>query len=343
MKNYKINKQLNITSYDFNIYMEDIKNEKLITVEEINIARETKKQEDLKFVKDCINKGITHKQIRELRPELDYGETTQMINELINVGAITREKVTENAKNSFKKTLSKDIEMPLAEQEQYVLEKVKQGYTPTEIVQSDRTKSLTMHRVLYQKRKLIQKGIISQEEAKKLMKERAEKIKSYIEKYKKYSKIAREEDELELEGKKNISTEGRKKFIEIVTALHNLDINISDKDIEIILNTLYNYPEFANRDCIKALILNASKKEGLKAATSIAIELADILRYTKHYEMLAEYIGWMKKLALLPQIQDLKKQGMNNADIGKVLGISSSEVSIIFNNSKQLDFLNFCR
>ena len=185
-----------------------------------------------------------------------------------------------------------------------------------------------------------QKRAIREQEAikKALNKERKRKIKSYAEIYKTYKKIAQKEDRLELDGVDNVTTEGRRKFIEILIDLHNLEADISDKDIELVMNTFDMYPEIANEDNIKFLILEANKKGGLKSATIMIDELSNTLRYTKFYKPLIEYKGWVKKVALLPKIQEMKKQGINNTQIGERLGISSAEVSIILNNDKKPDF-----
>lgn len=654
-KNHNIRKEFNITSYDFNIYMKDIKYRKIMTSEQIKSAREKKRQEDLQFVADSVNDGLTISQIRDLKPEFSYNEVTPMIRELIVSGVITQEQVDENTKNGSKQTNNKSLKMSADEQVQFILDKVRKGYAPEEIVKSDETKSLSMHKVLYQKRQLIAKGVIFQEEADEAMKkrqakalerkhkkvikkikeytelgytlseiseliteysysylvklksdyikehgwyteeeleefvnlrrkreaeeaqrafdslppeekrkieearraeaqrledekkkrqeeilerrqvrkdetskqhqedveklkqhlksgktmkmaaelmgvsipyiyqirresiqnktwltekelkaidkkrnqkqerkkeerkkkkideqnrkreenelrirkeiwklreyveqgctyaeisrnmnysvshltylrklaiadniwfskeaidefkrlreireaeeaekrqkeeqarldkerreaekaikeaeqlkkafekERKRKIRGYSESYKKYRKAAKKEDNLELDGEENVSTEGRKNFIKILTSLHSLDADISDKDIEIVLNTFDLYPEMADKESIKFLISDASKKGGLKAAEKMTIALINTLRNTKFYEPLIEYRRWMVKQALLPKIQAMKGQNMSNDDIGKKLGISSLEVSRILYNDKKPDFFD---
>ena len=436
------------------VYIRDIKRKKIMTSEEIKIARENKRQEDLKFIVKCVNDDkLSITEIRELKPEFSYNEVTPMIKELIEAELITQEQVEENRKNATRRTMNKDVELSPEEQVKFILNKVRKGYTPLEIVKSDKTKSLTMHKVLYQKRQLIAKGIISAEkahiamqkrqeialarkhksiidiireytelgytfseisefitdynhqslsdikkeyikengwytkeelkefavqrqvreaeeaekfkreeqarldrerrEAEKLIKEaekirqaffekeRKREIRSYAEIYKIYRKLAKKEDKLELDGEENVSTEGRKKFIEILIELQNLDAEISEKDTEIILNTIYMYPEFANKENIRFLISEANKRGGLKYVDRMIIELADTLRHTKFYEPLVEYRRWIRKQALLPKIQAMKKKGMNNTDIGKELGISSAEVSIIFSGTKSTDFADY--
>lgn len=652
-KNHTIRKELGITVYDYDIYIRDIKSKKIMTSDEIEEARNRKRQEDLSFVADAVNNGLTMTEIREQKPEFSYNEVTPMIKELIAAGVITQEKVDENAKNGSKRTINKAVEMSPEEQIQFILDKVRKGYIPSEIVKSDKTKSLTLHKVLYQKRQLIAKGIISEEEADKAMKKRQEKavaikhkrlikkikeytelgytlteianfikeysysylvdiknnyakengwytkeelkvvanlrkareaeesriafeklpaeerkkieeermaeakrsedeerkrqeeilerkqkrkdesrrkrqedaeklkehlkngetieeaaklikcstayaykikresvqnntwltdeelkainkkkkqklararkkreqqkikeqnrkkeendlrikaevwklreyigqgytykeistkmnystsylqkltrialndniwftkedikefkrlrekrealerektrkkeqkrqererreaekaikeeenarkaldkerrrkIRSYNENYKRYRKLAKREDKLELDGEENVTTEGRRKFIGILINLQALEANISDKDVKIVLNAFDVHPEIADKKSIRFLLLDANRKGGIKGAERMIIELSNTLRYTKFYNPLLQYGRWLKKQALRPTIQDMKKRGMNNTDIGEKLGISSLEVSIIFHNDEELDF-----
>ena len=193
-KNYYIRKVLNITTYDFDIYIRDIKRKGIMTTEEIKEIRENKKQEDLKFVADCVKNKLTIEKMRKLRPEFTYNEITPMIKQLIDMGIITQEQVDENRKNGQRQTINQQLELSPEEQIEFVFDKVKKGYTPAEIVESDKTKSLTMHKVLYQKRQLIAKGRITQEEAKKLMEERQrektqEKHKNIMNKIKEYTEL----------------------------------------------------------------------------------------------------------------------------------------------------------
>lgn len=646
-KNYNIKKELNIAPFEFDVYMKDIKYKKIMTSEEIKEAREKKRREDLRFIADSINEGLSLTQIRELKPEFSYNEITPMVRELIATGVITQEQVEENKKNATKRAMNKGVSLSPDEQVEFILNKIRKGFTPTEIVKSDKTKSLTMHKVLYQKRRLIAEGIITEEEADNAMKKRQEnalkrkhnriikkikeytelgytlveisefiteynygsivdikneyvkengwytkeelqnfaalrkireaeeaqraferlpleerkrieeereaetrrleeekrkrqeeiiarrqerkeetnkkhqedinilksyiksgmtmkkaaelmncsiayackikskgiqngtwltheeseelekkrkkeqekakrkrerqkqkeqerkreeeqlrvkkeawrllkyreegytykeiakkmnysssyltilkrkadeifadrgvlyeftqlielmeakaqreeqerldrerkeaekaireqeelskafnkerkrKIKGYADTYKKYKKVSEKEDEFELDGKENVPTEGRRKFIETLVTLHNLDTDISDEDIEFVINVFDTHPEIADKDSIKFLISDANKKGGLQSVISVMNKLTNALQDTKFYEPLVEYKRWLKKIAIRPKIQEMKKQGMNNNQIGEKLGISSAEVNIIFYNDIKPDF-----
>lgn len=402
-KNPYIRKVLGINSYETEIYIKDIKRKKIMTSEEIKEARERKRQEDLKFVANSINNdGLNGKQIRELKPEFAFNEVTSIIKELICVGIVTREKIEENRKNSFRRIMNKDAKMSIEEQESYVLDKVRKGYNSKEITESDTTKTLTKNKVINLKKQLIAIGKITQKEADEAIQKRQKeilnkkhnkvinKIKKYTElgynlkemskfiteysyshlgkirnnyitqngwytqkqleryvslrnaggekyykkMYKLFKQEAKKEDELELEGEIDIPTQGREMLIEVLINLDNLKIDISNEDIQIVLNTFYMYPKLANKDSIRLIISNTIKNEGIQSIEMKAIELRDILRDTKFYKPLEEYSRWARKLKLLPKMQDMKKNGMNNSKISEKLGISSSEVSIILNNAE---------
>ncbi len=156
-----------------------------------------------------------------------------------------------------------------------------------------------------------------------------------------YRKVARIEDKLELNGKENVSVEGRKKFIKTLTTINISEINIPGKDIEMILNAFYMHPEIANKDIIKFLISHANKSGGLKAVGNILDILIEALQDTGFYGYLVAYKRWVKKLALFPQIRDMKEQGMNHSEIGTKLGLTSAEVSVIFHNDRVSQFPDF--
>ena len=109
-----------------------------MTSEEIKAAREKKRQEDLQFVADSVNAGLTVTEMRELKPEFGSNEVTPMIKELIAAGLITQEQVDENKKNGNNRTRDKNLKLSPEEQVQFVLDKVRKGYTPLEIVESDK-------------------------------------------------------------------------------------------------------------------------------------------------------------------------------------------------------------
>lgn len=117
-----------------------------------------------------------------------------MVKELIEKGVVTKEQLDENRKNAYRKAINKGAELSADEQRQFILKKMKKGYSPAEIVRSDNTKSLTIHKVLYQKRRLIAEGLITEEEAENAMKKRQEKeLKKkhmkIVEKIKKYTEL----------------------------------------------------------------------------------------------------------------------------------------------------------
>ena len=167
-----IRKHLNITPYYINIYLRDIKYKKLISPEEIRKAKDEKKINDLKALEDIIQSGLPIDYFRETHPEFTYNEVTPLIKELIEAGKVSRDQIEKTARKTSRQRRSGTPRLSADEQIAFVTDKVKKGYSPQEILKSDKTKSLTMHKVLYQKRQIIAKGIISAEEAERLMRRR---------------------------------------------------------------------------------------------------------------------------------------------------------------------------
>ena len=166
------------------------------------------------------------------------------------------------------------------------------------------------------------------------VKDKKKKIKKYEVLCKICRKSAEIEDKLELNGMKNVFTSGRNNLMDILIILENLEVKISSKDIEIILNSFFIHPELANKKIIKSLISDANRKGKAKSVEMMLNELGNILRDTKFYEPLIEYKRWIKKLKFLPEIKVMKKQGMHNEQIAKKLGMSSAEVSILLNKDE---------
>lgn len=171
-KYFAIRKVLNITPFYMNVYIKDIKNKGIMTSAEIELLREKKKNEDLVFLENHINLGNSVDSFRELKPEISYNEVTSLIKELISEGRVTQEQIEVNRRKAINKSINKNVQMSHEEQINFIIDKLKKGYTPKEIVDSDKTNSLTMYKVLYQKRRIIAQGIISQEDADKAMEKR---------------------------------------------------------------------------------------------------------------------------------------------------------------------------
>lgn len=171
-KNDAIRKKLEITPFYMDIYLNDIRNQKILTVEEITIARDKKRIKDLEDLENHIKNGGSIQQFKEMKPEFAPNEVTPLIKELIANGRVTQEQIDQNRKKAAIRSMNREVEMSPEEQVQFILDKLKEGYSPTEIVKSDETHSITMYKVLYQKRKLIAQGSISQEKANEAMKKR---------------------------------------------------------------------------------------------------------------------------------------------------------------------------
>lgn len=163
-----------------------------------------------------------------------------------------------------------------------------------------------------------------------------------IKPFKHIKEFAKKEDNAEYNGEENISTKGREAFIESMLKLKSLGWNkYTEKDIEIITNSFFIYPELANKDIIKFVILDASEKGGLDSALDALNELMDSLGNTKFYKGLMGYNDWLRKMALIPKIREMKSQGLNNTQIGEKLRITSAEVAVLFDSDEKADYKGF--
>ena len=172
-KNWAIRKKLGVDNvFEYQRYLDDIFDKGFVTRKEAKEAQKKKYEEDLDFIANSINEGLTLDQIRGYLPHISYNGITAYKNELVKRGLITEEQVEQNRIRAVKNSMKKDDAMSADQQYAFVIEKVKAGYPPLEIVASDKTHSITMHVALYLKRKAIAEGIITQEEAEKAMKER---------------------------------------------------------------------------------------------------------------------------------------------------------------------------
>lgn len=176
-KNSTIRTELDISPLELRVYIKDIKDGNIMSSEEINDARERRKQENIKFIIKCINDDeLGIEEILQLRTELDSNELKKIVKKLINDGTVNKEQIDSNAKKATKRSKNKSATLSPEEQLQFVLEKVRKGYSPSEIAKSDETKSITANKATYQRDQLIEQGIISKEEVKKAIQQRKEML-----------------------------------------------------------------------------------------------------------------------------------------------------------------------
>lgn len=434
-KNTTIRKKLNLTPYNTDMYIKDIKRYKIMSSEQITKARELKKLKDLQFMAEYIKRGYTLTQIRELKPEFSYNEPTALAKILIELGIITQEEITENRKKGTKNSMNRDCELSAEEQRNLVIKGVQKGLTPLEILNSDKTGSLTMHKVLYQKRLIIEEGIISKEKAEKLMKKHINKgiakkhknsideirgyiekgyyyyeiadmigvnqayivtvKKEYAEKYGWYSreelkkfqqeriirekaeqeknikyeleskaqeqikrerqkeieekeneirekklkkiinkvnserKLAKKEDEQEIDGSAVVSTVGRENYLEVLVEADTLGYELTKQDIDLVFNTITLYPEMSNTKRLKILIMNTMKLNGIRETEKMINALIQDLAKTPYIDSLKMYKSWIKGIEMRPIIKKFKEQGFNNEQIAEKMRISTYEIKQI--------------
>ena len=178
-KSVTIRKRLDLDPFDYEIYVDDlVKNQKCISYDEIKERRALKHLQNLQFVAARIKMGDSLTIIREKLDEyIDYNGATRLANELVEIGIITNEEIEANRITAQRNSYSKGKILSTEEQVKFIREKVFLGYTPKEIVDSDETASVSMHSALYQKRRMIAEGIISAEEAKRLMEEHKSELR----------------------------------------------------------------------------------------------------------------------------------------------------------------------
>ena len=451
-----IREVLDIMPSDLDIYMRDIKAKGLMTAEQIKLAKKMKKETDLLELEKYIKEGKSIGLFRKLHPELYYDEVGFLIRQLIQTGRVTSEQVDKNRLETARNKIRGNSTVSINNQIDFIFDKVKKGYTPKEIVESDETKSITIHRVVYHRKRFIAEGIITREEmdaaikkhreqladqkndelvdkikeytkkgyslieiarelgynytdvsrikseyaklngwftkeelaefrkqrmerekakelarqsaeleeleskreksekeikrqqdenkkitkqqqeaSKKMEKEKRQRIQYYAEEYRRVKKLAKNEDKQEIDGEENVSLSGRKEFLNLLTKLFAIGAIIPDSDIEIILNTIYLHQEFANKDSLKLLIFNAVRGKGMDQAEKMVATLISELESTRFNEPLWQYRKWIQRQKLLPQIAQMKEQGLSNTTIGERLGITSAEVMVFFEKAEE--------
>ena len=155
-------------------------------------------------------------------------------------------------------------------------------------------------------------------------------------------KVARQEDREEYNGEEDVSTKGRKAFIESILKLNSLGWNgYTEKDIGLITDSFYMHPELADKKILKFIVSDSAKKGGWNAALETVQELKDILGETKFADGLRSYSDWIRKQASIPKIKAMKLQGFTNTKIGEKLGMSSAEVMILLEKDRKSETIDF--
>ena len=161
----------------------------------------------------------------------------------------------------------------------------------------------------------------------------------------KYSKIkslrilAKREDRKEYNGEEYVTTTAREEFMNLLVEMSKDGIIVSEEDMNLVVDTIYTYPQLAKRDCIKFLVTNAGKLGGIEATHAMTAELMSSLRHTEYYEPIVGYMSWVKKKMKLPQMQEMKAKEMDSTAIGEKLGVSSAEVLMLLDGD-EVDFLD---
>ena len=165
-------------------------------------------------------------------------------------------------------------------------------------------------------------------------KKKRKNLRRYTEEYRRLRRMAKEEDNWEIKGADSVSLKGRTEFAAYLMKLYQLEADIPRKDIEIILNAISVHPEFANKERLKLVILSVMRSEGIDQAEKISVTLLRELENTPFREPLWQYRKWIQRQKLIPQIMEMKEMGLSNTEIGEKLGITSAEVMVFLEKSK---------
>ncbi len=363
------------TSYAYALRKESIKNNTWLTEEEIEEIQKRKeeKKRQRKIEREKERNKKQQKRIEELKEHLKNDRSMEEAAKSMGVSisyayAIRRESVKNNTwlteeemkeiqkrKEEKKRQRKIEREKERNKKQQKIVEELrghlKNDRSMKEAAESMEISISSAYRI--RKERIQNNTWITQEEIEETQKreekekekvdnrEKKRKMKEYKGIYKKYKKLAKKEQDLELDGEQNVKTEGRKKFIEIINQLHKLEGDITNEDLEIVLNIFHIHPELAEKESIKVLIAESNQKGGLLSVQKMIREMMDGLRHTKFYKPLVEYEKWTKRKMLYNKIKIMKKQGMDHTTIGRKLGITSAEVSVIFHSTTPPDFFDF--
>lgn len=141
------------------------------------------------------------------------------------------------------------------------------------------------------------------------------------------------EDKKEENGYENTPVKARKEFIEFIRNYNEeILLDISKKEITLIINILYYFPELANSKVLKFIITYSLKLDYCKYCLEIIKDLKDILEKTKYKGILVEYEKYVKQKDNIRKILVLKEKGMSNEEIARKFDMTSAEVALLINN-----------
>lgn len=120
-------------------------------------------------------------------------------------------------------------------------------------------------------------------------------------------KAAEQEDEAEYNGEEDVSTKGRE----------------------------------ANKNIIKLLVSNSSKKGGVNSALETLKELKESLRETNYFSGLVGYSNWIIRRSYISKIKEMKGRGLSNSQIGEKLKLTSAEVAVLYDSNECAEYKGF--
>ena len=172
---YSIRDKMGLNSNAYAAIAEHIKKHKLIEKEELDNIKNQKELKEMNLIEREIKSGKSLNKILEENPSISNRKIKKIIKDLDNRGIITRELIEENKQKEINKSKNKGNIMSIEEQNSFVLQNLRKGLTPSEIVEKDQTNSLTVDKVSIIKRKLIEDGKVSKKTLNKAIKKHNEK------------------------------------------------------------------------------------------------------------------------------------------------------------------------
>lgn len=188
---------------------------------------------------------------------------------------------------------------------------------------------------------LNKKNLLELKKGKTLEKEfkTTKKSKQQYNEYRIRRKQALYEENRELRGEENVSTKRRQAFFHVLKILYDLGESIPDKDVDIIKNAFYTHPDFIDKDKIRFVVEVANKNDGLDKADEVTSDMLSLLRRTAYYEPLQDFKKWIKREKLSAKIKQLRQKGLNNSQISEKLHITTAEVTVCSDTTKEMPTL----
>ena len=146
-----------------------------------------------------------------------------------------------------------------------------------------------------------------------------------------------EEEEKEIQAKRKaknkknseekVSTTAISEFLDILIKKFKSGETIPQEDIQKILNYYLSHSDRIGKSGLKLLLLNSYRQRKERGLIKMVKELRRIISEPEMKKNLETYINALYILIMKQRIKELKKQGLNNTQIGEELRLSSAEIA----------------